>query len=160
MFALSDSQLRAVWAAAAADILREALLLPLCEDEVIKVRECGCWLRPHRAMQRPRRAYPNVYREPGKELCDNLVVFENHIIILSDKSCQFPQTGDLARDWTRWFKRAVHQSARQVYGAERWLREQPGRLFIDAKCTQPFPLPLPQAEKAHFHRVVVAFECV
>ena len=53
-------------------------------------------------------------------------------------------------------KRAVQQSAQQVYGAERWLCEQPGRLFIDAKCTQPFPLALPPIQDARFHRIVVA----
>jgi hypothetical protein len=101
-------------------------------------------------------SYPNVYRQPGKELCDNLVVFREHIVIFSDKSCQFPDTGNPSTDWQRWFKRAVQKSAEQVYGAERWLREQPGRLFIDAKCTQPFPLTLPRVQDARFHRVVVA----
>ena len=101
-------------------------------------------------------SYPNVYRQPGKELCDNLVVFRDHIIIFSDKSCEFPNTGDVAQDWRRWFKRAVLHSAQQVYGAERWLRTHPDRLFIDAKCTQPFPLILPRVQDAHFHRVVVA----
>jgi len=101
-------------------------------------------------------SYPNVYRQPGKELCDNLVVFREHIIIFSDKSCEFPESGNVIQDWTRWFKRAVQKSADQVYGAERWLREQPHRLFTDAKCTQPFPLTLPGLQDARFHRVVVA----
>jgi hypothetical protein len=101
-------------------------------------------------------SYPNFYRSLGKELCDNLIVFRDHIIIFSDKSCQFPETSNEGSDWSRWFKRAVLQSARQVYGAERWLREQPKRLFLDARCTQPFPLILPRAKDAHFHRVVVA----
>jgi hypothetical protein len=101
-------------------------------------------------------SYPNVYRQSGKELCDNLVVFREHIIIFSDKSCQFPDTGNTVTDWQRWFKRAVQKSAEQVYGAERWLREHPSRLFVDAKCAQPFPLSLPRAEDARFHRVVVA----
>ncbi len=42
-------------------------------------------------------SYPGVYRDQGvtsvrrigKELCDMLVVFENHIIIFSDKYCEF-----------------------------------------------------------------------
>jgi hypothetical protein len=101
-------------------------------------------------------SYPNVYREPGKELCDNLVVFDNHMIIFSDKSCEFPNTGNVARDWRRWYTKSVQRSAEQVYGAERWLRKHPDRLFIDAKCSQPFPLSLPPPETARFHRVVVA----
>src|SRR5436190_2709215 len=103
-------------------------------------------------------SYPNVYRQPGKELCDNLVVFRDHLIIFSDKSCEFPNTGDVAQDWRRWFKRAVQQSADQVYGAERWLRTHPDRLFVDAKCSQPFPLILPRIQDARFHRVVVALK--
>lgn len=101
-------------------------------------------------------SYPNVFRQPGKELCDILVVFQNHVIIFSDKSCAFPESGDVAKDWSRWFKRAVLHSAEQVYGAERWLRNHPERLFIDAKCIQHFPLIVPRGQDACFHRVVVA----
>src|SRR5437588_10483620 len=56
-------------------------------------------------------SYPGVFREQkqngrgdGKELCDLLVVFGNHIIIFSDKSCAFPETGNLRLDWSRWFR--------------------------------------------------------
>ena len=31
----------------------------------------------------------------GKEICDLLVVFEDHVIIFSDKDCVFPNTGNL-----------------------------------------------------------------
>ncbi len=101
-------------------------------------------------------SYPNIFRQPGKELCDHLVVFREHVIIFSDKSCQFPDSGDLIRDWGRWFKRAVQHSAEQVYGAERWLRNHPDRLFMDARCTQPFPLSLPREDDVRYHRIVVA----
>jgi hypothetical protein len=117
----------------------ERLLAELCERSFLSL-----W------------SYPNLYREPGKELCDNLVVFREHIIIFSDKSCQFPDTGSVTRDWSRWFKRAVQKSAEQVYGAERRLRDQSRQLFLDAKCTRPFPLLLPRPEDARFHRIVVA----
>jgi len=36
------------------------------------------------------------------------------------------------------------------------MRKHPERLFIDAKCTQPFPLALPPIQSARFHRIVVA----
>lgn len=109
-------------------------------------------------------SYPGVYRDQGKagnqgdgkEVCDLLVVFENHIIIFSDKSCVFPDSGDIERDWARWYRRAVLASARQVWGAERWIRDIPKRLFLDRACTRPFPFPLPDPEKAVFHRIVVA----
>jgi hypothetical protein len=111
-------------------------------------------------------SYPGVFRDQGrpggkgdgKEVCDLLVVFENHIIIFSDKDCRFGDAGDLQMGWIRWFKRAVQNSAKQVWGAERWIKEFPKRLFLDKQCTSPFPLNLPDPAKATFHRIVVAHD--
>jgi hypothetical protein len=66
--------------------------------------------------------YSSVFRDQGqtdkqgdgKEVCDLLVVFKEHIIIFSDKDCEFPDTGNLKLDWNRWFKRAIHGSAKQI----------------------------------------------
>jgi hypothetical protein len=106
---------------------------------------------------------PTVYRDQcwsggntGKEVCDLLVVFDRHIFIFSDKYCAFPSSENLALDWSRWFKRAILQSAKQIHGAERWLRQNPHRLFLDENCTQRFPIHLPPINEAIFHRVVVA----
>lgn len=101
-------------------------------------------------------SYPNVFRKQGKELCDVLVVFREHIIIFSDKSCRFPNTGDLGLDWPRWFNRAILKSADQIHRAERWLREHPDRVFLDSACKQRFPIALPEMKEARIHRVVVA----
>jgi hypothetical protein len=112
-------------------------------------------------------SYPGVFRDQkaapsgkgdGKELCDLLVVFENHIIIFSDKDCRFDEAGDLQVAWSRWFKKAILNSARQVWGAERWIHQFPGRLFLDRRCTIPFPINLPDPAKATFHRIVVAHD--
>jgi hypothetical protein len=77
-------------------------------------------------------SYPCVFRDQkssgrgdGKELCDLLVVFGDDILIFSDKSCAFPDTGNLQLDWSRWFRKAVIKSAEQIWGAERWLSEPP-----------------------------------
>lgn len=103
-------------------------------------------------------SYPNLYRDQGggKELCDVLIVFGRNVIIFSDKSCAYPDTGDDTRDWARWFRHSIANSARQVYGAERWLRHHPRRIFLDPGCTQPFPIPLPPHDEMRIHRVVVA----
>lgn len=110
-------------------------------------------------------SYPGVYRDAGKcgggdgkELCDLLVVFGDDIILFSDKDCQFPSTGRLDLDWQRWFRRAVLKSAEQIWGAERWLRLYPSKVFVDRRCTQPFPVPLPDSGRARFHRIVVAHD--
>ena len=111
-------------------------------------------------------SYPGVFRDQGvsaqgvgKEICDLLVVFDNHVIIFSDKDCQFPSTGDIKTDWNRWFKKAIYKSAEQAWGAVRWIKLNPNRIFIDRKCSQPFPLELPDPEEASYHIVVVAHGC-
>ena len=112
-------------------------------------------------------SYTGVFRDQkaaaggkgdGKELCDLLVVFENHIIIFSDKDCRFDDAGDLQVAWARWFKKAIQNSARQVWGAERWIRQFPNRLFLDRRCTVPFPISLPDPGKTIVHRIVVAHD--
>ena len=108
-------------------------------------------------------SYANVFRNPkahgkgdGKELCDLLVVFGDDVLIFSDKSCEFPNTGQIELDWSRWFKKAIWKSAEQCWGAERWLRSFPNQIFLDKPCTQPFPLELPSPEKMRVHHIVLA----
>ncbi len=109
-------------------------------------------------------SYAGVYRDQldnpsakiGKEVCDLLVVFENHILIFSDKDCVYPDREDEVLNWRRWYKRAVQKSAEQIWGAERWIKSHPQRLFLDVGCTQPFPFPLPDMSSAIFHRIIVA----
>src|SRR5438093_11992844 len=109
-------------------------------------------------------SYPNVVRdEPqakggviGKEIADLLVVFEDDLILFSDKDCVFPSTGNLDVDWSRWYRHAVEKPAKQLWGAERQIREHPDRIFIDPKGKIPLPIPLPDLTRMRVHRVVVA----
>ena len=103
-------------------------------------------------------SYPNLYRNQGggKELCDVLIVFGNDIIVFSDKSCAYPDSGDEVQDWARWFKRSIADSARQVYGAERWIRHHRNRIFLDPGCKHPLPIELPRSDEMRIHRVIVA----
>lgn len=105
--------------------------------------------------------YPSPFRDQkqhgkgdGKQLCDCLVVFEDHVIIISDKHIRFPDSGDIAKDWDRWYRRAIVDSARQIDGAQRWIRKYPGRVFVDVACSVPLPVQWPTDPV--FHRVVVA----
>lgn len=107
--------------------------------------------------------YPSVFRDQGKsgggdgkEVCDLLVVFRDHVLIFSDKDCAYPDTGHPGRDWCRWFRKAVLKSAEQAWGAERWIRAHPDRLFLDRSCTQRFPVELPEPGVMRVHRIVVA----
>lgn len=125
----------------------EKLLARLCEKTFLRL-----W------------SYPNVFRDQGrpggkgdgKELCDLLVVFANDVIIFSEKSSQIANSGDTRLAWQRWFRRAIQQSAAQVFGAERWLREFPAQIYLDRACSKPFPLLLGAEHELRFHRVIVA----
>jgi hypothetical protein len=98
-------------------------------------------------------SYPGVVRDQktgdkgdGKELCDLLVVFGDDVLIFSDKSCAYPATGNHQSDWSRWFRKAILKSAEQVWGAERWLRENPNRIFLDRACTRALPQQVPPSD--------------
>ena len=108
-------------------------------------------------------SYPNIYRNQGiknqgegKELCDLLVVFDNHVIIFSDKHCTFPENDDLELAWGRWFRKTVVESANQAWGAARWIQSFPSRLFLDKSCKQPFPIELGLNKEIKFHLIVVS----
>ena len=65
---------------------------------------------------------PNPIVRPGKELCDLLVVCAPHVIIFSVKEIHFKDTGNTLNDWARWRKKAINESIKQIYGAEKWIR--------------------------------------
>ena len=115
----------------------EILLAGLCDASFLKL-----W------------TYPNLYKEPGKELADLIVVFDQDVLIFSDKSCAYP---DAAKPlaWSRWYRRAVSDSAKQIRQAENWLARHPGQVFLDAKCQVPLPLTLPPAATMKVHRICV-----
>ena len=100
-------------------------------------------------------SYPNLYKAPGQELADVVVGFGQHILILSDKACAYPTTTDVDLNWKRWFRRAVANSAKQLWGAERWLRQHPEKVFLDKQCQNPYPFQL-NTSHATFHLIVVA----
>jgi hypothetical protein len=107
-------------------------------------------------------SYSNLYRDQGqrgaatdgKELCDLLVVCGDDVLIFSDKSCVYPNGPSPDVAWARWYKRALEKSVTQVFGAERWLRMHPSRVYLDKSCTVRLPLEL--SGKPRFHRIVVA----
>jgi hypothetical protein len=104
--------------------------------------------------------YPNLYRSKAKELADLIVVFGDHVIIFSDKCCQYPSSGDSNIDWKRWFKKSILDSAAQITRAENWLIKHPTEIYLDAKCTDRFPIAFPNADKIKFHRVCITLGAV
>lgn len=109
-------------------------------------------------------SYSSIFRDQGKkgaaddgkEICDLLVVFGNDVLIFSDKYCKFKDSGNLELDWSRWYRDAILDNAKEIWGAERWIKNFPERVFLDKTCTQQFPISLPYSTTARYHRIVVA----
>jgi hypothetical protein len=91
----------------------------------------------------------------GKELCDLLVVFGDEILIFSDKHCEFPSHSDIGTSWSRWHRRAVEKSAKQLAGAERFIKEYPRRIFMDKDCKSPLPIDMSDPCVARYFLVAV-----
>jgi len=96
-------------------------------------------------------SHPNLFRKQNKELCDLLVLFGDDIIIFQDKSCGY---GSGPHAWARWYRRSIEAAAHQLYQSARWLRTYPNCLYLDPRCTKPFPFALPP--RPRFHLVAVA----
>src|SRR5882724_7336737 len=101
-------------------------------------------------------SYPRPFRDQGgnKELCDLLVVMGDDVIVFSDKHCSLEPRTTLEIDWQRWFRSAVQAGAQQAWGAERWLRTYPDRVFLDPACTRQLPVRIPPPDSARYHVVV------
>src|SRR2546421_7426193 len=91
-------------------------------------------------------------KTPGKELCDIFVVCEPDIIIFSVKEVAFAEEGDEQVNQQRWFKRAIEDSVKQIYGAERFINSAAHVVRKDGKPG----LPLPGLAERRVHRIAVA----
>ena len=63
-------------------------------------------------------SYPHLYKDQGKkgggdgkELCDLLVVFGEHLLIFSDKDIELRDDTEIEVAWPRWYRKAVLESA-------------------------------------------------
>lgn len=78
-------------------------------------------------------SFLNPFRPDGSELCDVLVAFGDHILIISVKRVDFdPDAANAAVQAERWRKRAIEKSLRQALGAKRFLMQQ-GRYEIRSR---------------------------
>ena len=89
----------------------------------------------------------------GKELCDILVVCDPHVIVVSVKEVLLKGGEDPAVDYSRWERRAVDASVKQIYGAERWLTTASHVTRSDGSAG----LKLPSPTDRRIHRIAVAF---
>ena len=67
-------------------------------------------------------SFPNPLGKKGKELCDVLVVCGHTIILISVKDIKVTNHKDRTVQYKRWVNKAVDDSIKQLYGAERFLK--------------------------------------
>lgn len=97
-------------------------------------------------------SYANPLRKDGRELCDVLVVFGNDVIIFSVKQVGLGKAKQDPAYNDRWRRRAVENSARQIIGAEKQLKQLSD--VIRADNTPGVKLPDPKDMRVH--RIAVA----
>lgn len=108
-------------------------------------------------------SYPNVYSDEGKsggkgdgkEVVDLLVVFGDNVLLFSDKHCAYPTKVETKVAWPRWYKRTIEKSAKQLAGAESFLRRFPDRIFIEKDCQTRLPVKLPDPSTARYFLIAV-----
>ena len=97
-------------------------------------------------------SYANPRGRNSKELCDTLIVCDPDVIIISVKDVRITDSGDISTDLKRWHKRAIDASAKQIYGAERWIQEASHVIRSDGSVG----ITLPEKRNARIHRVAIA----
>lgn len=98
-------------------------------------------------------SYPNPLGKKDKELCDVLVVCNNTIILISVKDIRVSNHKDETVKYDRWKAKAIDDSAKQLYGAERFLKNRDHIKLKDRTTT----VKLPNKEKRKIFRIAVAF---
>ena len=99
--------------------------------------------------------YPNLHRAKGTELCDLLVVFDDHIFIFSIKNIKFSTKVDVHTAWERWKNRAITKQLKSLRGAKNSILDRPDEIYLDAKCKDPFPLDI-SGGGYKIHKILVA----
>ena len=100
-------------------------------------------------------SWPSPFKADRKELCDLLVVFDDHVFVFFDRENR--QLDDPEKDkdllWSRWKRAALDRQIATARGAERYLRSG-GPIFIDDVCGQKLPLLVNPDVK--IHKIIVA----
>lgn len=102
-------------------------------------------------------AYPNPYKAEGKELCDLLVVFEDRVFLFFDRASNkfVDPAKDVGLQWKRWKQEAIDKQITTAIGARNHVLKNPQKVFLDAKCTIPLPIPI-NATAETVHKIIVA----
>jgi hypothetical protein len=99
-------------------------------------------------------SYANPLRPGGKELCDVLAVFGEHIVVFSVKEIVLPETetGPTEVAAERWSRKAIDESVKQLHGALRQLAVMTQVVRSDGSPG----IPLANTDARQVHLVAVA----
>jgi len=102
-------------------------------------------------------SYPNPYRESGKELCDLIAVFENHVYLFFDRETKAltGDVGDFNIGWERWKKEAVAKQIKSAKKARNHVLRSRDKIYLDAACAVLLPVKIPQGA-IFVHTIIVA----
>lgn len=102
-------------------------------------------------------SYANPFKADGKELCDLIAVFENHVFLFFDReSRKFDRVdADVHLTWERWKKEAITKQIRTAAGAKRYVLDNRDQIFLDANTTVRLPIQVPVGE-LRVHKIIVA----
>ena len=116
----------------------EKLLSELCERTFLKL-----W------------SWPSPRKQDGKEICDVIAIFDDHVFIFFDRESKSIQRAnkDIDITWERWKKEVIDKQVQTARGATRYVRDRKP-IFIDRKCKKSLPIPIPNTPI--IHRIVVA----
>lgn len=98
-------------------------------------------------------SFPNPIGKKNKELCDVLVVCGDYILIISVKDIRVSNHSDENIQYERWVKKAIEDSAKQIYGAERFLKNT-NALIAKNRVNKIY---LPQEKNRIILRIAIAF---
>lgn len=98
-------------------------------------------------------SFPNPIGKNNKELCDILIVCGDIIIIISVKDIKMSNHSDDVIKYERWVKKAIDDSAKQIYGAEKFIQNSDEVLLNDYKTK----ISLPKKENRKIYRIAIAF---
>jgi hypothetical protein len=102
-------------------------------------------------------SYANPFKSDGKELCDLIAVFENHVFLFFDRESRTFDTSsqDISVIWPRWKKTAIDRQIATADGAARYIQRCPDEVYLDQKCTVRLPIRLAE-DNLVVHRFIVA----
>lgn len=98
-------------------------------------------------------SFPNPQgKNSSKELCDLLVVCAPHVIIFSVKEIKPYEGTDYEVGHQRWQRKAIDESIKQIFGAEKQIRKSTRILTKDGQHS----IEIPDQSAIKIHRIAVA----